>query len=128
MSSLGARFRAYLASEDFAVTTGAVAVALVAGAVAFETLPEATDGYFVVLLAAVAVPGFARDQWQHPFGSRVRAVAWGALAAGLVSLAYAGVVTSLRVVAGDPVGPILAFAATWILGTFAARTLTDDPA
>jgi len=128
MSSLGARFRAYPASEDFAATAGAVVVALVAGIAAFELLSETLDGYFVILLAGVAVPGFARDQRQRQFGSRARAAAWGVLAAVLVSLAYAGVVTALRVVAGDPIGPILAFAATWILGSFAARTVTNDPA
>lgn len=128
MSSLTARFRAYLGSADFAVTTGAVVVALVAGAVAFETLPGETDGYFVVLLAGVAVPGFGRDQWQRPFDSRARAVAWGAVGAVVVSLSYAGAVTAMRAVAGDPVGPIVAFAAVWILGSFAARTLTNDPA
>lgn len=128
MSSLAARCRAYLGSADFAVTAGAVVVALAAGAVAFETLPGDTDGYFVVLLAGVAVPGIARDQWQRSFGSRERAVAWGALGAVAVSLAYAGIVTAMRLVAGDPVAPILAFVATWILGGFAARTLTNDPA
>jgi hypothetical protein len=126
--SLAERFRAYLASADFAVTAGAVVVALVAGAVAFETLPADTDGYFVVLLAGVAVPGFAREQWQRPFDSRLQAAAWGAGAAVIVSLAYAMLATLLRVVAGDTVATILAFAATWILGQFAARTLTNDPA
>ena len=126
--SLADRFRAYLGSADFAVTSGAVAVALVAGAVAFETLPGDTDGYFVVLLAGVAVPGIARDQWQRSFESRGWAVLWGALGAVVVSLAYAGVVTAMRLVAGDPVAPIVAFAATWILGSFAVRTITNDPA
>ena len=126
--TLADRFRAYLGSADFAVTSGAVVVALVAGAVAFETLPGETDGYFVVLLAGVAVPGFARDQWQRTFQSRGRAVAWGVVAAVAVSLAYAGVATAMRLVAGDTVAAILAFAATWILGSFAARTITNDPA
>ena len=126
--SLADRFRAYLGSADFAVTTGAVVVALVAGAVAFETLPGDTDGYFVVLLAGVAVPGIARDQWQRSFESRGWAVLWGALGAVVVSLAYAGVVTAMRLVVGDPVAPIVAFAATWILGSFAVRTITNDPA
>jgi ABC-type dipeptide/oligopeptide/nickel transport system permease subunit len=126
--SLADRFRAYLGSADFAVTTGAVVVALVAGAVAFETLPGETDGYFVVLLAGVAVPGIARDQWQRPFASRGRAVLWGALAAVAVSLAYAGLATAVRLVAGDTVTAIAAFVATWILGSFAARTITNDPA
>jgi hypothetical protein len=126
--SLADRFRAYLGSADFAVTTGAVVVALVAGAVAFETLPGDTDGYFVVLLAGVAVPGIARDQWQRSFESRGWAVLWGAIGAVAVSLAYAGVVTAMRLVAGDPVAPIVAFAATWILGSFAVRTITNDPA
>jgi len=122
------RFRAYLGSDDFAVTAGAVAVALAAGAVAFETLPGETDGYFVVLLAGVAVPGIARDQWQRPFASRGRAVLWGAAAAAAVSLAYAGVATAMRLVAGGTVASALAFVAVWILGTFAARTITNDPA
>ena len=126
--ALADRFRAYLGSEDFAVTSGAVVVALVAGAVAFETLSGEMDGYFVVLLAGVAVPGFARDQWQRPFASRGRAVVWGAAAGVVVSGAYAGIVTALRLVAGDPVAPILAFATTWILGQFGARTVTNDPA
>lgn len=128
MSSLAARFRAYFRSDDFAVTTGAVVVALVAGAVAFETLSGEFDGYFVVFLAGIAVPGFARDQWQRSFASRWRAVAWGLVGGVVVSLAYAGIVTTLRLVAGDPVAPILAFVATWILGQFGARTLTNDPA
>jgi hypothetical protein len=122
------RFRAYLGSDDFAVTAGAVAVALAAGAAAFETLPGETDGYFVVLLAGVAVPGIARDQWQRPFTSRGRAVLWGAVGAAAVSLAYAGVATAMRLVAGGTVASALAFVATWILGTFAARIITNDPA
>jgi len=126
--SLAARFRAYLGSEEFAVTTGAVAVALVAGAAAFETLPGETDGYFVVLLAGVAVPGIARDQWQRSFASRGRALCWGAAGAVAVSVAYVGVATAMRLVAGDTVAAVVAFAATWILGSFAARTLTNDPA
>jgi hypothetical protein len=126
--TLRERFRAYLGSEDFAVTTGAVVVALVAGAAAFETLSGQMDGYFVVLLSGVAVPGYARDQWQRAFPSRGRAATWGVVAAVVVSLAYAGIVTAMRVVAGDPVAPIVAFAVTWLLGQFVARTLTNDPA
>ena len=131
MSSLAARFRAYLGSEDFAVTTGAVVVALVAlfaGSVVFDLFTDSLDGYFVVFLAGVAVPTIARDQWQRSFGSRGWAVLAGALGAVVVSLAYAGIVAAMRLVVGDPVAPAVAFVATWILGTFAARTLTNDPA
>ena len=74
------------------------------------------------------MPGIARDQWQRPFASRGRAVLWGALAAVAVSLAYAGLATAVRLVAGDTVTAIAAFVATWILGSFAARTITNDPA
>ena len=129
--SLADRFRAYLGSADFAVTTGAVVVALVAlflGSVSFDAFTDTMDGYFVVFLAGIAVPTIARDQWQRPFASRGRALLWGAAGAVVVSLAYAGVVTAMRLVAGDPVAPIVAFAATWILGSFAVRTITNDPA
>ena len=126
--SLADRLRAYLASADFAVTAGAVVVALVGGAIAFEVLPGDADGYFVTVLAGIAVPGFGREQWQRPFGSRTHAAAWGVAAAVTVVVAYVGVVTVLRTVAESFLAEILAFSTTWILGMFAARTLTNDPA
>ncbi|MFB6071499.1 MAG: hypothetical protein ABEJ88_00865 [Halobacterium sp.] len=123
MSLLG-RFRSWVESVEFAVTAACVVVALLAGMAVFQWFPAGYDGYFVIILAGVAVPGFYRDQWGDPYEDRLRGVAWGAAAALAVVAVYLGLATALRTVAGDPVASGLAFVLAWILGMFGARALS----
>lgn len=128
MSSLVARFRAYLGSVEFTVTATAVVAALVSGAVLFERAPDANDGYFAVFLAGIAVPSIYREQWRGEFDSYAFAVLWTVVACALAVGAYVLLVAIFGDVAGGSVPSILAFVVTWILGLSVARTLTNDPA
>jgi uncharacterized protein (DUF697 family) len=124
--SLSDRFRAYLGSAEFAVTVGGVVVALVAGAYLFEAYPEGTEGYFAVFLAGLGAPNIHREQWNWEFDSRAVAAAWGAVAGAVLIAAFLALTTVLGTFVGGDLDAIIAFAATWILGLFAARVLTQD--
>jgi hypothetical protein len=124
--SLRERFRAYLGSADFAVTVGGVVVALVAGALLFEAYPDGTEGYFAVFLAGLGAPNIHREQWNREFGSLAVAAAWGAVAGAVLVAAFLALTAVFDVVVGGDLDAIIAFAATWILGLFAARVLTQD--
>ncbi|MFC3478876.1 hypothetical protein [Halobacterium litoreum] len=128
MSSLVARFRAWLGSTEFAVTATAVVAALVAGFALFERAPDANDGYFAVFLAGIAVPSIYREQWDGAFDSRALAVLWSAVACALAVGAYLVLVAVFDGVAGGSVPSVLAFVVTWVLGLFVARVATGRTA
>jgi hypothetical protein len=123
--SLVDRFRAYLGSADFAVTVGGVVVALAAGAVLFEMYPDSMAAYFGVFLAGLGAPNIHRERWDREFHSQFVAVAWGAVAGVILVAAFLVLTTGLAALVGGELAAVLAFAATWILGLFAARTLTE---
>lgn len=123
--SLADRFRAYLVSAEFAVTSAAIVVALVAGAVAFETLPGGADGYFVVFLAGIGVPSIYENQWPVDHDSRARAVAWSLGACVALLATYVALATVLATVLGDFLASAVAFSAAWLLGVVVAQRSGD---
>lgn len=121
MSSLEARFRAWLASVEFAVTATAVVVALGAGLLVFEVAAGSDDGFFAVLLAGVAVPNIYDQQWEAGFERRLAGVVWAAVASVALVACYLAFATGLRAFVGDTTATITAFVTAWFLGIFAAR-------
>lgn len=128
MSSLAARFRAWLGSTEFAVTATAVVVALGAGQVAFTTSAEPADGYFVVLLAGIGVPSIYENQWPVDYDSRVVGVAWALGACAAVLACYVVVSTALSAVLDGVVPSAVAFATAWLLGVMVAQVPASDAA
>jgi hypothetical protein len=128
MSSLVGRFRAWLQSVEFVVTTVGIVVALAAGAVAFETSQASVDGYFVILLAGVAVPGIYENYWPEEYDRRVLGVAW-ALGACLGLLTVYALVSILLGTVLDGFAPRAgAFATAWLVGIFTANAYGADSA
>lgn len=129
MASLVGRFRAWVASVEFAVTATSVAVALGAGAVAFETAAaDSVDGYFVILLAGVGAPGIYENQWPQEYDRRLLGVAWAVGACLALLTCYVLVATALRSVLDGFAPAAAAFATAWLLGIVAARTVSTDAA
>lgn len=128
MASLVGRFRAWVASVEFAVTATSVVVALAAGAVAFEAAADSVDGYFVILLAGVVAPGIYENQWPHEYDRRLLGVAWAVGACLALLTCYVLVATALRSVLDGFAPPAAAFATAWLLGIVAARAVPTDAA
>lgn len=122
--SVLARFRAWLVSVEFAVTATSVVVGLVAGALAFAATSETTDAYFVVILAAVAVPNIYADAWTERLDSRLAGVAWALLACLAVVACFLLVAAGLRTVAGETTATATGFVVAWLLGLVASRAAT----
>ncbi|WP_336037003.1 hypothetical protein [Halobacterium yunchengense] len=121
MASLTGRFRAWLASVEFAVTATAVALALAAGALAFRHSPDAADGYFVVLLVGVGVPNVYENYREPPLDGRLAGVAWAVAATVFVVACYLAVAAALRAVTAGFLPRAAAFAAAWVLAISATR-------
>ncbi|AHG05238.1 hypothetical protein HALDL1_07820 [Halobacterium sp. DL1] len=128
MATLAGRFRSWLTSVEFAVTTGAIAVALVAGAVAFETWGDSVDAYFVVLLAGVGVPNIYENQWPRAYERRVVGVAWALVTSLALVACYLFLANGLRAFLDGFVPGAVAFAVSWLLGIYAARVYGWDSA
>jgi hypothetical protein len=126
MSSPVARFRAWLGSGEFAVTATAVVVALAAGNVAFTTSAQPADGYFVILLAGIAVPSIYENQWPFDYDSRVVAVAWALGACAALLACYVLVSTALAVALNGILPSAAAFATAWLLGIMVAQLPDSD--
>lgn len=121
MPSATTRFRAWLASVEFAVTATAVVVALGVGLFVFGRMPDSNDGIFAVLLAGVAVPNIYDQQWETVFERRLVGVAWAAVASLVIVACYLAFATGLRAVVGDTAANITAFVTAWLLGIVGAR-------
>jgi hypothetical protein len=120
MSSLVARFGAWLRSVEFAVTATSVVVALIAGQVAFTVSHETTDGFFVILLAGVAVPGIYETNWPTAYDRRLVGAAWAVGACVAVLACYVVVLAALSLVLDGVAPSAAAFATAWLLGIMAA--------
>jgi len=120
MSSLVARFGAWLRSVEFAVTATSVVVALIAGQVAFTVSHETTDGFFVILLAGVAVPGIYETNWPTAYDRRLVGAAWAVGACVAVLACYVVVLAALSLVLDGVTPSAAAFATAWLLGIMAA--------
>lgn len=128
MPSLVARFGAWLRSVEFAVTATGVAVALIAGQIAFTTSHEPTDGFFMMLLAGVAVPGIYETNWPTAYDRRLVGAAWAVGACVALLVCYVLVVAALSLVLGGVVPSAAAFATAWLLGIMAAGATALDSA
>jgi uncharacterized membrane protein len=123
MPSLLARFRSWLVSVQFAVTAGAVAVAVVAAGAVIELAPGTNDGLYVLFIAGVAAPGIYEEFWPTEYDRRAIGFAFGAVAGLVLAVAYLALATALRAAVADPVASIAAFVATWLAGIIAARAV-----
>lgn len=127
MSSLVGRFRRWAASVEFAVTATAVAAALVAAPLAFE-YGGSVDGYFVLLLAGVAVPSVYENQWPTGYDGRVAGAAWALAASAAVVACYGVLAAGLQALATGFLPKAVAFATTWVLSILAAGAPAGDAA
>ncbi|MGB9963426.1 hypothetical protein [Halobacterium sp. CBA1126] len=115
------RFRAWLASVEFAVTATAVALALAGGGAFLALGPESSDAYFVLFLAGVTVPNVYADSWTDVLDSRLAGVAWTIGACVAVVACYLVVAAGLRLVAGETVATVASFVGTWLLALLGSR-------
>ncbi|MCD2202474.1 hypothetical protein [Halobacterium sp. KA-6] len=123
MSALS-RFRSWLGSVDFAVTTTSVVVALAGVSLVFSHVPGERDAFALVILAGVAVPNIYADSWTERLDSRLAGVAWALAACGAVGACYLLVATVVRAVAGETAATVTGLVVTWLLGLVASRAMT----